>query len=222
MLADRLKEATGAAHARAEKSGFVNKILRGEADLFGYSLLLRNLCPIYANLELALDRRQADPVILEIRDPRLYRAEAARQDLAKLAGPAWWQSLPLLASAWRYIDRIVVAERSASTLIAHAYTRYLGDVNGGRVVKRLLRERTGVPSEALRFFAYPQIHDVSRFAKIYRRQFDIAGSKGVDQALAIEETELAFEMNIALSEEVDAIAQERKGQSGDGGLNDAS
>ena len=212
MLADRLRQATRAVHAQAEKSGFVNKILRGEADLFGYSLLLRNLCPIYANLELALDRQQADPVILEVRDPRLYRAEAARQDLANLAGPVWWQSLPILASAWRYIDRIVLAERNSSTLIAHAYTRYLGDVNGGRVVRRLLKESTGVPSEALRFFDYPQIHDVSRFAKVYRRQFDIAGSKGVDQVLAIKETEQAFQMNIALSEEVDAVVAERNEQ----------
>ena len=214
MLADRLKEATGAVHARAERSGFINRILRGKADLFGYSLLLRNLCAVYSHLELALDRRQSDPIILEIRDTRLYRTEAARRDLDNLAGPSWGRSLPILASAWRYMDRIAHAEHDPSALLAHAYTRYLGDVNGGQVVKKLLRERTGVPSEALRFFAYPQFHDVSRFAKIYRRQFDIAGMKGVDEPRAIEETELAFELNIALSEEVDARVDERRGGSG--------
>ncbi len=203
MIADRLKEAASEAHARAERSGFVSRILRGEADLPGYALFLRNLCAVYANLEHALDTRQADPVIAEIRDTRLYRTGAARHDLKTLAGPEWATTLPILPSARRYADRIVAVADNASALLAHAYTRYLGDINGGQVVRRQLQERMGIGCDALRFFSYREIPDVSGFAKQYRRQFDHAGSKGVDEMRAIEETIQAFQLNIDLSVEVD-------------------
>ncbi|MCY4190615.1 MAG: biliverdin-producing heme oxygenase [Rhodospirillaceae bacterium] len=206
MLADRLKEATSSAHTAAERSGYLNRILQGKADVFGYSLLLRNLHPVYVNLEAALDRLCDDPVIMAVRDTRLYRAEAAEFDLVRIAGEKWRRSLPLLTSARKYSDRIEEASGNSGAVLAHAYTRYLGDVNGGRIIKRLLHEKAGVPTEALQFFTYSGIEDMPRFAKDYRRRFDRAGMQGVDETLTLKEAVRAFEFNVELSEEVEKVS----------------
>jgi len=207
-LADRLRSRTGPLHVRAERSGFVAELLRGRGSRDGYALLLRGLLPVYEALETGLERLGDRPALRDVARPAVYRATALASDLEALRGPQWHRELPLLPAARRYAASVAAAaRRDGSLLLAHAYTRYLGDLNGGRFLQRRLADSLGLGSEALAFYAYPHIADLDDFKRRYREAIDRAGALVDAEAVADEACE-AFRHNIALSLEVQQQAGE--------------
>ncbi len=155
-----------------------------------YASLLRNLVPAYRALEAGLDRH----------------AELAR-DLERLVGNDWESRLPLLGEGARYAERVeAAAEGSGALLIAHAYTRYLGDLGGGPLLKRHLGRALGLDSSCLSFYDFPEVGDLRAFARWYRVALDDAGSYLGEEDLIVEEGVAAFRLNIDLSEAVVAAA----------------
>ena len=196
-FADRLWARTEPLHRQAERSGIVRDLLRGQASPRAYALLLRNLLPIYAALERGLERLAGSPIVGPLAQPEVFRASALRADLAQLDGAG----LPLLGSGCRYADRIDEAARNGGALlVAHAYVRYLGDLNGGQILKRLLGQRLDLGPECLTYYDFPD--DAAILAEEYRASIDAAGA-AIDAAEpVIEEACAAFRLTIALSEEV--------------------
>ncbi len=138
-LVSALYVRTKALHAEAERSGIVVDILKGEASREDYVLFLRNLLPAYRALEEGLARHAGSPILGELANYRLDRAPAIAADLDALSGPGWESRVPVLRSAQTYAAKINDATNGdGSRLIAHAYTRYLGDLNGGQILQRLL------------------------------------------------------------------------------------
>jgi heme oxygenase len=80
--------------------------------------------------------------------------------------------------------------------------RYLGDLSGGQVLARVLARSLGVGSEALRFYAFPEIADAERFKAEYRRALDRSAALMLDPSEVVEEAALAFQLDIELSEAV--------------------
>lgn len=199
-LADALRDRTSDLHTRAERSGIVSRILRGDADRAGYVLLLRNLLPAYQSLEDGLERHRLTAGVGRVAERQVYRAPAIEADLDALAGDGWKRSLALLPEGERYAGRIAeVAEGDGSRLIAHAYVRYLGDLNGGQVLRRILGRSLGLQPHELAFYNFPGISDLDAFKAVYRRAFDDAGREVADQAAILEEAASAFQLNIDLS-----------------------
>jgi heme oxygenase len=201
-LADRLWRETSALHAEAERTGFVNAILRQRATREGYALFLRNLYPVYQTLETALEGQASGPLRALVRS-EVFRTDALRSDLSVLHGPTWQQDLPLVASAASYASRIAAcaARHEGIGLGGHAYTRYLGDLNGGQIVARLLARSLGLSAGELAFYAFPQIKNIEQFARTYRAGIDGLGTLP-DVAPIGEEARAGFASSIALSLEV--------------------
>src|SRR5271167_815901 len=84
-LSERLRTATAALHARAERSGIVAEILRGRVTRTGYALYLRNLLAAYAALEDGLRRHRAHRAVGRFLRPELERAGAIARDLEAIA-----------------------------------------------------------------------------------------------------------------------------------------
>ena len=209
-LADALRARTRSLHQRAEASGIIHDILRGQATRSGYALLLRNLLPAYGEMERALDRLRDAPGICTIAVPALYRSRALESDLEALVGASWLQSLPLLDSGERY-GRLVASagEGDGARLVAHAYVRYLGDLNGGRVMKQMLERSLGLEPAQLAFYDFPAIPDMREFRTAYRAALDGA-AQGLPEIQAIlHEAAEAFRMNVEVSEAVHAAAAAR-------------
>lgn len=201
-LAERLRDRTRYLHVQAERSGIIAVLLRGGGSQYGYALLLRNLLPVYRRLEEGLERHRNQVAVAPLAQPALYRVAAIEHDLTALCHGDWCQSLPLLEPGERYARRIAEAAKGdGSKLLAHAYVRYLGDLNGGRIVRRRLCETLGLASSALSFYDYPEIADVEEFKRNYRGGLNAAnGLVGLDAVLA--EAEAAFRLNVELSEAV--------------------
>ena len=202
-LADRLKAATRKLHTEAETTGFIGALLKGEASREGYALYLRNLLPVYEAMEKALEHHAGGPLAC-LGPPAVRRAPALLADLRALVGPEWEGSLSLLPSSRAYAQRIAAAAAADGGfgLIGHAYTRFLGDLNGGQVLRRLLARRMQLRPETLAFYEFPQIDDLARFAADYRARIDGLGACIPDTRLVVEEARASFSASIAISMEV--------------------
>ncbi len=207
-LADALRNATQSLHGRAERTGIVRELLSGTATRPAYALYLRSLLAAYAALERALERHRNAPGVERIALSGVYRVDALKSDLRALVGDDWASALPLLPPAERYAARIdVLANQTPQLLVAHAYVRYLGDLSGGRMLRRVLGASLGLGSDALRFYVFPEVGDETAFRSRFRDAIDLAGEDmGVTESTVlaplVDEGMRAFEHNIAISEAV--------------------
>ena len=210
-LLEALRERTKALHTQAERTGLIAEILHGRGTQSGYLLLLRNLLPVYATMEAELVRHRGSPGIGAIVCPELSRAAAIESDLAHLSDR--WSELPLLPAALAYAAAISAASAGAGhRLIAHAYARYLGDLSGGQILKRLLARSLDLPAAALSFYEFPAIADLAAFKESYRAAIEQAGDVLDDFDGVVEEGALAFELNIELSVALQAAAATIEGR----------
>lgn len=196
----QLYQRTRVLHLQAEKTGILAAILRGTATRDGLLLLLRNLQPVYQALEQGLERHCGSPAVGLLSGYHFGRAGAIAHDLNELAGCDWTASLPLLPEGERYARRLAqVADGDGALLIAHAYTRYLGDLSGGQILRQLLVKSFGLKPEHLSMYEFPGNLDAAALKRDYREALQRAAAAVVHPEALIEEGALAFSHNIALS-----------------------
>lgn len=201
-----LRDRTQSLHIKAERSGVIREILRGQLSRFSYAVFLRNLLPAYQNLEDGLERHRSAPGMAGVAHPPVYRAAALASDLESLVGPEWHRDLPLLPAGKRYAERIAAATNGdGMRLIAHAYTRYMGDLSGGQILRRVLARSLGLGPEMLRFYDFPGIADLEAFKIDYRKAIDRAGASAGAVDGIVEEARSAFRHNIAVSLSVQSM-----------------
>jgi heme oxygenase (biliverdin-producing, ferredoxin) len=202
-----LREATRDLHVEAERSGVIGQLLRGGSTREAYVLLLRNLSPAYRAMEEGLVRHANSPAIRAMVRRELFRTAALQSDLERLAGESWREGLPLLPAGERYAERVAAAAASGGApLVGHVYLRYLGDLSGGQIMKRLLGKSLGLGADALTFYDFPTIADLSGFKSEYRKAIDSSVVGGVNPVDVVDEAIVGFRLTIELSEEVAASA----------------
>lgn len=206
-FAARLWAETKALHVQAERSGMMATILRGRGSRRGHALMLRNLLPAYVALEEGLQRHRASPVVGVFARPETYRVPALMSDLEALEGASWQDRLALLPEAEAYAAAVTrAAEGDGAALIAHAYTRTLGDLSGGQIMQSVLARTLGLGPEALAFYRFDGIADIASYKKRYHRDLDLAGERIGNPARVLAEAMEAFVHNIAVSDAVEARA----------------
>jgi heme oxygenase len=187
-------------HVEAERTGIIRDLLRGEASREGYILLLRNLLPAYREMEQGLERHRGSPMFAALADYRLDRMSAIESDLVALCGKDWKRDIPLLGAGEAYALRIATAlEGDGARLLAHVYTRYLGDLSGGQILQRLLERSLQLRPSELSFYDFPRFADLAALKADYRTALDQAGALAPDPQAVVEEGAIAFSLNIDLS-----------------------
>jgi len=174
-LAAQLKQATRSAHAAAERSGLMVELLQGRINRPAYCLLLRNLHAIYEAMEAGLARHGASVASWSgLCGPALQRCGRLEADLAVLHAGPWRSALDLAPATLAYVARLQALARNApELLLAHAYVRYLGDLYGGQVLGRLVREHFGLVGEAgTRFYEFGAAERVARLRLDFRAGLD--------------------------------------------------
>lgn len=84
--------------------------------------------------------------------------------------------------------------------MAHAYTRYLGDLSGGQVLGKITQKSLGLSSqEGLSFFSFPGVTSPNRFKQLYRSRMNGIELTEEERAAVLEEAVAAFELNIQVS-----------------------
>lgn len=141
MLSVQLKQGTKDIHAAAENVHFVREFIQGCCSRAVYAAMLKDLYHVYVALEDAAERcARDDGPFAPLHFPyELARVPSLEADLRSLFGPAWRTAPECQPSeaAEAYVARLrTLSEERPELLVAHTYTRYLGDLSGGRVLMR--------------------------------------------------------------------------------------
>lgn len=198
----QLRSGTQAHHRLAETTTFIQAFFKGNFSLKEYGLYLLQLVHVYRALENAMHHYRIHPLLKNVFFEQLNRAEPLARDLDHYFNSQKWETTPLTEPTQLYVDRIrYIQEHQDYLLIAHAYTRYLGDLSGGQAMKKILiRSYPGESQGGVHFYEFPQIADFNAFKDQYRLQLD---ELTIDQAMAneiVEEARTAFEFNRQLTE----------------------
>ncbi len=196
-LSVRLRQGTQESHYAAEHSPFIQNFFAGQLSKTSYREFLVQLLYIYAELEKQQERHREHSVFKHIYFPELNRCEALIHDLSFYYEGGHWQTVSPLPATQNYVERIhALAERWIEGLVAHHYTRYLGDLSGGQALKRIVAKTYGLlDGHGLAFYDFAQIDDYSAFKIKYRAQLD---AMPVDDEIAqkiVDEANRVFDLN---------------------------
>ncbi|QBJ98438.1 biliverdin-producing heme oxygenase [Rhodococcus sp. ABRD24] len=204
-FAERIKAETDAAHRQTEQSRFVGDLLAGKLTAEGYAALLTQTYLVYESLERAAGNHAADPVAAPFIAPELIRLPALAADLEFLLGPQWLDQVTATPATAAYVARLEeVAFTSPAAFVAHHYLRYMGDLSGGQIIRRMLERAYGYEVDGLRFYIFDQIAKPKVFKDEYRAKLDQAPFSADEQARFIDEVNLAYGLNGDLFADLEA------------------
>ena len=206
-LAIRLKEGTKESHSAAENTKFVASFLRGVVDYEEYRKLLTNFYYVYDTMEQRI-RETEDPMVQAIKFEDLERKEEIERDLEYYYGPDWKDKQTPSEACNTYCHRInEVAEKDPYLLIAHHYTRYIGDLSGGKILKEIAARVLKPPvGKGLDFYEFPSIPNAKEFKNNYRAVLDSLECDEQQINALITEANYAFRLNMYMFEEIQGSA----------------
>ncbi len=191
-------------HRRVERSAFMASLLRGQIDRKRYAGLLRNLQALYGALEEALTRHAATPGVAPLVMPELFRSRAIAADLQLLAGDDAASAAPLARATQQYVERLrELSTAKPGLLVAHAYVRYLGDLNGGQVLRRVVARKLGLEGGAgTMFYDFGEPAAHQRLLERFRAGLEAIALQLKDSQALRDEALGAFERHEQLFEEL--------------------
>ncbi len=199
-LSTCLREGTQHSHTAAENTAFMKCFLKGIVEREPFRKLLANLYLVYGALEAELECHRNHPAIAPILFPQLNRTANLEQDLAFYYGDNWREQMAPLPAGQVYVDRIhEVANTDPILLIAHAYTRYMGDLSGGQALKNIVRSALKLPPDqgtALHEFEQlPTVEAKRAFKEIYRDALNALPLDEAEIQRIVDEANYAFHLN---------------------------
>lgn len=203
-LASKLREGTKKAHTAAENMGFIKCFLKGVVEKTSYRKLVANFYFVYSAMEEEMERHRQHPVVSKIYFPELHRKASLEQDLHYYYGNSWREQVAPSPAAQDYVKRIrEVSETQPELLVAHSYTRYIGDLSGGQILKNIAQRAMNLSEDGTAFYEFEQIADEKAFKAKYRENLD---AMPIDEAMAdriVEEANDAFGINMRLFQELE-------------------
>ncbi|NWU15172.1 HMOX1 oxygenase, partial [Cephalopterus ornatus] len=213
-LSELLKEATKEVHEQAENTPFMKNFQKGQVSLHEFKLVTASLYFIYSALEEEIERNKNNPVYAPVYFPaELHRKAALEKDLEYFYGSNWREEIPCPEATRKYAERLhYVGKNHPELLVAHAYTRYLGDLSGGQVLKKIAQKALQLPStgEGLAFFTFDGVSNATKFKQLYRSRMNALEMDLATKKRVIEEAKKAFLLNIQVFEALQELVS--KGQ----------
>ncbi|MBF4630751.1 biliverdin-producing heme oxygenase [Clavibacter michiganensis subsp. phaseoli] len=174
---------------------FMTALVTGRGCRDDYVALVAQHYFVYRAIEAATERIAADPVAARFISPRLTRLPAIEADLDFLVGPDWRDVVRPLASTAAYVERIEqVASVWVGGFVAHHYTRYLGDLSGGRLLRSLLQRQFGFDTNGVGLYLFAEIAEPRRFCSTYREALDQVPWDDDERARVVAEVENAYRL----------------------------
>ncbi|KAI8091242.1 heme oxygenase-domain-containing protein [Gilbertella persicaria] len=222
QLASAMREGTKVVHRAAETSVFTRRFLKGDINANEYGRYINSLYFVYKYMEELLEQYKQHPVVKIIHFPfELNRKESLEQDLAYFYGLDRVEELTqpntMTPAVKKYVQSMKDAcAKNPALLIAHSYSRYLGDLSGGQILaKRLKKHVFGLDEndsswdtiEGLRFYHFENLGNQADFKNFYRERLNAAKVDQQTRDLIVAEAVQSFELNIDLFDEVQALSE---------------
>ncbi|MFF2851571.1 heme oxygenase (biliverdin-producing) [Streptomyces sp. NPDC058001] len=203
-----IRTASHDAHTEAETSTFMSDLLGGKLGVAAYARYTEQLWFVYRALEDRAESLRDDPVAGPFVRPELLRLAALERDLAHLRGPSWRTGLTPLPATEAYAGRVEECAREwPAGYVAHHYTRYLGDLSGGQIIRDKAERTWGFTrkGDGVRFYVFEEITNPAAFKRGYRELLDQVRADELEQQRIVAECKRAFALNTAVFQ---ALGQE--------------
>ena len=193
-----LKIGTKKSHSAAENTSFVRSFLRGVVSKESYKKLVSDLYFVYSAMEEEVENLKDHPIIGQIQLSDLKRVNALEQDLRFYYGPIWRSLVTPSEACNQYVNRIrEVAKNEPELLVGHHYTRYLGDLSGGQILKGIAEKALALgDGQGLKFYDFEKIEDVKSYKAGYRGILDGLPITEHQANAIIVEANYAFRLNM--------------------------
>ncbi|MFF7919828.1 heme oxygenase (biliverdin-producing) [Streptomyces mirabilis] len=196
-----IRTASHEQHMEAETSTFMSDLLGGRLGVEAYGRYTEQLWFVYEALEADAERLASDPVAGPFIRPELLRRGALECDLTHLRGADWRATLTALPATEAYAARVAECAREwPGGYVAHHYTRYLGDLSGGQIIRGKAEQTWGFArkGDGVRFYVFEDIGNPAAFKRGYRELLDGVRADELERQRIVAECRRAFALNTAV------------------------
>lgn len=197
-LAERFKTQTSETHNVLERHPFLVALCKEQLTPVQYFSHLIDLHCVYESLERALAYSQSkEPRLKELSFSGLERATSIKQDMLCPAFSGLYGSPSLQAKNYRkHLETL--AKEHPLLLLAHVYTRYLGDLSGGMMLKKHIESQW---PQAINFYNFEvllqecAVESVKAFKDLFKAKLNSLEVTAKEQHDLIEEANVAFSLS---------------------------
>lgn len=206
-LALMLDDGTRKSHSMAENTQFVTGFFKGLADRDSYKSLITGLFFVYKSMEGAMDNTSEDRV-RTMDYPALRRLPSLSKDMEFFYGSNWESQIQLSSATKVYVARVQeIAETKPYLLVAHQYTRYLGDLFGGQMMGGMASRSLSLENgDGTAFYSFEDIPSAKDFITGWYQSLNDLELTEEQKEEIVDEANLVFELNIGLLQELEGSA----------------
>lgn len=208
-----MKQQTWTDHDAAEYTNYMQALLEGKLTKNDYADMVAQHYFAYVVIEDAAKKYKDDPTISRFHPDALNRLESLEKDLEFLYGPDWKNKIKANEGTEEYVARLKeVIYDWPGGFVAHHYTRYLGDLSGGQIIKAAVEKAYDLPNqEATHFYYFPGIPDYKQFKIDYRDGLDAAPWDDAEKQKVIDEVNKAYQLNTKVLVDCGKVAEAFQG-----------
>ncbi|MEP6763607.1 MAG: biliverdin-producing heme oxygenase [Gemmatimonadaceae bacterium] len=200
-LSHRLRSDTKDAHTAAERSGVMRSLLRGKISREKYVALLQNLAALYEALESELDLHREHVALRQVDWNSLRRFPSLQHDIAAFGE---FQTADIKPSTLAYVAHLhEIGAASPGLLFAHAYLRYLGDLYGGQIIKRVVEQTFADVKGATTFYEFTNLGDLGAFKVSFREAIDAIPESAAGADALVNEAKRGYELHAQIFSELE-------------------
>ncbi|WP_371096143.1 biliverdin-producing heme oxygenase [Streptomyces sanglieri] len=203
-----IRTASHEQHTEAETSSFMSDLLGGRLGVDAYTRYTEQLWFVYRALEEGAQALRGDRVAGPFIRAELMRTAELERDLAHLRGADWREGLEPLPATAAYADRVAECARDwPAGYVAHHYTRYLGDLSGGQIIRDKAERTWGFArkGDGVRFYVFEGISNPASFKRDYRELLDAVDADDLEKQRVVDECKRAFALNTAVFRELGEV-----------------
>ncbi|MFJ8590230.1 heme oxygenase (biliverdin-producing) [Streptomyces sp. NPDC093598] len=198
-----LRTASREQHEEVRGSTFISDLLGHKLGVDAFARYTEQLWFVYGALESGARHLAEDPVAGPFVRPELFRMAALERDLEHLRGPGWRTTLSALPATLEYAERITACARGwPAGYVAHHYTRYLGDLSGGQIIRDTAEKAWGFSKkgDGVRFYVFEEIPNPAAFKRTYCELLDAVPGDELERQRIVAECRRAYDLNNGLFE----------------------
>ena len=207
-----VRESSWSDHSDSEGATFMEDIMKGVGTRQDYIDLVAQHFFMYEALEAAA--AQLPPQDREVFHPAaLVRMPALVEDLEYLIGADWRDRIAPVPATAAYAARIreIAEEGWVAGIVAHHYTRYLGDLSGGQMIAKRVARQHEFSREGVAFYDFTELGSIPAFKAGYRDALDSLGETldADEQKRMLDEVRTAYHFNTAVFVDLGTQKQQR-------------
>ena len=188
----------------AENTAFVSGFFKGIATQSAFANLVTSLYFVYQAMENEFENA-SDASVKSLDYSELRRVNSLEKDMEFFYGPEWAGIIAPSFATKKYVARIEeIGKSQPELLIAHQYTRYLGDLFGGQMMGGMASKSLGLePGQGTSFYQFDDILDTKAFIDEWYTNLNKLDLTDKQKEAIVDEANLVFALNIEILEELE-------------------